>query len=490
MDYWCYEDASREPTWTRDFPVVGQGTIFFNIVRGTNFAIVIKRAGDVPKWQWIALEIYENKAVFLLGKSNSKPEVLNEIEQDGVGFDADERTSYWLSFDRDQLVVKYGKGYCMVETTLLEYYFLNRISEKENKEIREKFAYLFNPIVKKVIVLYDCKPLEELESPVKELLSQSYSTHEQDVIYEPPKKKSKSSSQKILTVNGENFNDPKPELETTARKQAYAKSKSFCDVDSNMCFSQFPLVLNWSHLVLDSNKLSLMDLDTNEYIFSANLPPACQELYANVARGGNIDLDWPSTDGQPKLSDAIRYSINTEGKILYNKLKEKATEFSTKSNPNETYLRVTLGVHRGNSPGVPYVLEIWPYRHYSPIHSHGNAYAIIKVVHGSISVHVHNKKVKHHDQEPLKKVTISKGDVTWISPNWYQTHRLINDISGDYCATIQCYQYGEEDQQHCPYFKYVSDENQIENFFPNSDFRFNTLREKLLEEYKSYLHGE
>ena len=32
----------------------------------------------------------------------------------------------------------------------------------------------------------------------------------------------------------------------------------------------------------------------------------------------------------------------------------------------------------------------------------------------------------------------SKGDVTWISPNWYQTHQLINDVSGNYCTTIPC----------------------------------------------------
>ena len=110
----------------------------------------------------------------------------------------------------------------------------------------------------------------------------------------------------------------------------------------------------------------------NIIIFSANLPLACQELYANVACAESIDLDWLPTTGQLRLTDAIHYSINTEGKILYNKLKEKATKFGTKSNTHETYLQVTLGSYCGNSPGVPYVLEIWPYKHYNPIHSHGN----------------------------------------------------------------------------------------------------------------------
>ncbi len=43
-----------------------------------------------------------------------------------------------------------------------------------------------------------------------------------------------------------------------------------------------------------------------------------------------------------------RYSINTEGALLHSKLKTKA------------YLRITMGPGRGESPGIPYVLEIWP----------------------------------------------------------------------------------------------------------------------------------
>jgi hypothetical protein len=38
-----------------------------------------------------------------------------------------------------------------------------------------------------------------------------------------------------------------------------------------------------------------------------------------------------------------------------------------------------LGYNLGDSPGVPYVLEIWPVGHYSPIQDHGDANAAIKV---------------------------------------------------------------------------------------------------------------
>jgi hypothetical protein len=51
-------------------------------------------------------------------------------------------------------------------------------------------------------------------------------------------------------------------------------------------------------------------------------------------------------------------------------LEDKATEFG--DDPHETYLRITLGHSLGKSPGIPYVLEIWPTSNYSPIHNHGN----------------------------------------------------------------------------------------------------------------------
>lgn len=35
--------------------------------------------------------------------------------------------------------------------------------------------------------------------------------------------------------------------------------------------------------------------------------------------------------------------------------------------------------------GIPFVLEIWPAGHNSPIHNHGNAYGIVRVLHGDIT---------------------------------------------------------------------------------------------------------
>ena len=469
MDHQWYEDESRKPTWIKHFPVVGQGIISFNIIRSTDFSIVVKPDGKPPAWQWITLDIYKDKVIFRLGQKHGQPQDLCEKKGEKAGFEKNEKISYWLSFDRDRLVVKYGKGYFMEETTILEYNFLKGAGKDASKQakIREKMAYLFNPVDQKTIEFYDCKPREELAKyyAAAHLLLSKPMGQIDEIDFD------ESTLQKLTTPEG---------------KESYDKAISIVDLESKVSFSRYPLVKNWSPLVLDSSKLTLFDLDQNQYIFSASLPPACQELYANVAGSPDINLDWPQNTGQPSLSDAIRYSINTKGKILNKKLKEKATEFGGEPNEEETYLRVTLGVYRGNSPGIPYVLEIWPYQHYSPIHDHGNAYAIIKVIHGSLNVYVHNKTF---NEKPLKKLTITKGDVTWISPNWYQTHQLKNDTHDDqdYCATIQCYQYGNDNDQHWPYFDYVSDQSQIEDFLPDTDFNFIPLREELLKEYSAHL---
>lgn len=93
---------------------------------------------------------------------------------------------------------------------------------------------------------------------------------------------------------------------------------------------------------------------------NANLSPMCQKLYDCIS-GTNFTLN---DSGFPYFSDAIEHSIRTPGKWCYEMLKKKATEFDKdKPNPSETYLRITLGENNGESPGVPYVMEIWPVGH-------------------------------------------------------------------------------------------------------------------------------
>jgi hypothetical protein len=86
-------------------------------------------------------------------------------------------------------------------------------------------------------------------------------------------------------------------------------------------------------------------------------------------------------------AEAIENSIRDPSGWCYQRLQQKASEFSKdKPNYEETYLRITLGHANGESPGIPYVMEIWPAGHFSPVHSHAGAEAVIRVLEGGINV--------------------------------------------------------------------------------------------------------
>ena len=50
-----------------------------------------------------------------------------------------------------------------------------------------------------------------------------------------------------------------------------------------------------------------------------------------------------------------------------------------------------------------------------------------------------------------------------------------------YCATIQCYKYGQDDELMWPYFDYLQDKH-VEEFKPHTDFDFLDIREKVFKE--------
>jgi hypothetical protein len=110
------------------------------------------------------------------------------------------------------------------------------------------------------------------------------------------------------------------------------------------------------------------DIAKGTYMPKANLSIMSQKLYDCIA-GNKFVLN---THDFPDFMKAIEYSIATPGKWCYECLKKKANEFDKdKPNDKKTYLRITLGQNNGESPGIPYVMEIWPVGHYSPLHNHG-----------------------------------------------------------------------------------------------------------------------
>jgi predicted metal-dependent enzyme (double-stranded beta helix superfamily) len=232
--------------------------------------------------------------------------------------------------------------------------------------------------------------------------------------------------------------------------------------------------------VFPTERLSMEGIASGKVIPSASLSPTQQRLYNTIA-GLNFKLDTPDFR---QFTDAIEHSIKTPGCWAYETLKKKATEFNKdKPDPSETYLRITLGENNGESPGIPYVMEIWPVGHYSPVHNHGGSSAVIRVLNGSIQVSLY-PFLSEDDVAPFAKATFSKGDVTWISPTLNQVHQLKNlPTNKDTCITIQCYMYEQEDTKHYDDFDYVDANATIQQFEPDSDMDFLEFKKTMRKEW-------
>lgn len=228
--------------------------------------------------------------------------------------------------------------------------------------------------------------------------------------------------------------------------------------------------------------LTMDNIDTGNYLPAAHLSPTSRKLYDCIA-GKRFTLDTPDF---PDFSKAIEHSIATPGCWCNTRLKEKSREFNPdKPDLSETYLRITLGDNNGESPGVPYVMEIWPVGHYSPIHSHAGAEAVIRVLHGGIRVSLYPYLCAEKDGvQPFDQQDIVKGDITWISPTLNQTHQLHNlPGSRETCITIQCYMYDEKNKAHYDYFDYLDADGKVQQYEPDSDMDFMAFKEQMRREW-------
>ena len=233
--------------------------------------------------------------------------------------------------------------------------------------------------------------------------------------------------------------------------------------------------------VLGTDEITMSDIANDKIMPSACLPPIGRQLY-NCVSGKKFILD---DSDFPNFSKAIEYSIKTPGLWCYEKLQSKASEFNP-DRPNilETYLRITLSENNGESPGIPYVMEIWPVGHYSPVHNHSSANAVIRVLHGSINVSLF--PFLCGDIPRFGNVDFKKDDITWISSNLNQTHQLLNlPTNKKTCVTIQCYMYDSRDKDHYDYFDYLDDAGTTQHYEPDSDMDFLAFKEIMKNEWKS-----
>lgn len=241
-----------------------------------------------------------------------------------------------------------------------------------------------------------------------------------------------------------------------------------------------PVVIDPPLAVVDSDKMT-MDMAANYFAtVPANLTLECQKLYANIA-GKSFVLN---TTDFPEFTDAIEQSIRDPRGWCHRKLKEKESEFG-KEEKKMSYLRITMGVNQGNSPGVPFVLTIWPGGHYSPIHNHADANAIIRVLHGEVTVELFTFLSLYH-QSPFMRKTLRTNDVTWLAPQYNQTHRVINhNENGPVSITVESYLYGLKDYVHQEYFDYIDNNAfKICQFNPTSDMDFLGFKKCMRDEWR------
>jgi hypothetical protein len=275
-------------------------------------------------------------------------------------------------------------------------------------------------------------------------------------------------------------------------KSTYHENKLFLESICHIHFDEYtikslkilkdPITTKIPLIIKDTDHLTMNDIANGTYMPKANLSLISQKLYDCICGKNFIlnDADFPD------FTNAIEKSILSPNGWCNKKLIEKSTEFS-KDKPNilETYLRITLGQNNGESPGIPYVMEIWPIGHYSPIHNHSDANAIIRVLHGKINVQLYSYLDKNNKIKPFAEKQFDKDDITWISPTLNQTHKLTNlPTNKETCITIQCYMYDSNDKSHYDYFDYIED-GKIEQYDPDSDMDFIIFKELMKEEWNN-----
>lgn len=133
------------------------------------------------------------------------------------------------------------------------------------------------------------------------------------------------------------------------------------------------------------------------------------------------------------------------------------------------------------------MVEIWPSGHHSPIHDHGNASAVIKVLKSEINcTYFASLNILDPEGKPIKIKTakLSKGQVTWLGENQYQIHQLHND-SKAVCVTLQCYGFEDDGSDHRETFDFITQGSTVDTFVPNSDMAFGEFYDQIKKEWEA-----
>jgi len=117
------------------------------------------------------------------------------------------------------------------------------------------------------------------------------------------------------------------------------------------------------------------------------------------------------------------------------------------------------------------------------VHNHGNTVAVIKLLSGVLKSEWYNPLSDNYNEIPqvIKSSYIYSGNITWMTPCYYQTHKLINEGSTEAAISIQAYSHVESkdpNEQYTESFNYIVPGNSdLRRFYPNADFDYDKLEE-------------
>ncbi|KAJ5290782.1 hypothetical protein N7478_000033 [Penicillium angulare] len=406
---------SSMPMGTAELSIVGQGTIAVNSKTTDGIEFCVSTGTSYPK---LILKLTQHSATFYKKEDAAKETLLEgtDLRPESSRFipstSPKDGTVYWLSIDRSNWVLRYGKYYTSKWLTLVE-------------------------------VKLDDKKGEWLEQ--------------------------------LTTVKVDDSKKPTRVMGVR--------------VDPNIKISRLPVTLDLPPIVVSNEAVTLRRLDFLAETSWVNLPNACQNLYHNIS-GEKISLDAEPEFQQ--LAEAIHKSVTTPGLWGHNKLKSKCKN-PTNPDPKEfvyKYLRITIGSNKGNSPGIPYVMEVWPPGHKSPIHDHGDACAVIRVLSGTIQCTWYDTLVENVDPIMLgQPVALKKDQITWLGENQYQIHALENK-NDETCITLQCYEYPKDNDVHEEKFRFIETSTKAKDrFTPNSDSTFTEFYQLMKDEWHANKSG-
>ncbi len=119
--------------------------------------------------------------------------------------------------------------------------------------------------------------------------------------------------------------------------------------------------------------------------------------------------------------------------------------------------------------------------------------AVIKVLAGAITVNVFNPLAETNNGAapvPYASNTFHVSNVTYITPQLFQTHQLVNKGT-ETAITIQSYDYLHSDQVHYETFDFIlPTEDWKHHFRPDSDFEFDILLQLARESAPKHAGGK